>query len=189
MTSKISKMDFDDEGKKLMSRLTANRERYQNLSAIWHHPSGGVLYVGNHTAAQDRAGLVERNIYHIVNCQESTAPNYHEKDPLFTYLRFPISSWWSGRRMDTEADTVQYFCPYFTFVDEALQAGQSVLVHCLAGAHRAGAAGVAFHMRATRSDYRTSLEAVKQLRPIVNPMGHLETILLKLEKALPLLDR
>ena len=36
-----------------------------------------------------------------------------------------------------------FFRPLFEFVTSNLEAGNNVLIHCLAGAHRAGTAGVA----------------------------------------------
>ncbi len=44
-------------------------------------------------AAESKAPLGQHNITHIVNCQDPKSPNFHEKDPAFTYLRFPIA-WW-----------------------------------------------------------------------------------------------
>ena len=44
-------------------------------------------------AAESKETLGQHNITHIVNCQDPKSPNFHEKDPAFTYLRFPIA-WW-----------------------------------------------------------------------------------------------
>lgn len=38
---------------------------------------------------------------------------------------------------------VDFFMDMFRFIENALNEGQSVLVHCLAGAHRAGTTGIA----------------------------------------------
>jgi protein-tyrosine phosphatase len=43
---------------------------------------------------------------------------------------------------DTEDSVVQYFKPLLEFVGEAVDTGQNVLIHCLAGAHRAGTVGI-----------------------------------------------
>lgn len=38
---------------------------------------------------------------------------------------------------------INYFKPLFDFIDEAIKNGDNVLIHCLAGAHRAGTVGIA----------------------------------------------
>jgi len=40
-------------------------------------------------------------------------------------------------------DIVAFMAPMFSFVEHAIVRGESVLVHCLAGAHRAGTTGCA----------------------------------------------
>ena len=45
----------------------------------------------------------------------------------------------------------------FDFVDKATAEGHGVLIHCLAGAHRAGTAGVAYIMHAAQVDLPTAL--------------------------------
>jgi protein-tyrosine phosphatase len=56
----------------------------------------------------------------------------------------------------------------FKFVDDALARG-SVLVHCLAGAHRAGAMGALLLMRHSNLDVPSAIETAKSLRPIIDP--------------------
>ena len=90
------------------------------------------------SAAQNKAMLDGMGITHVVNCTDNM-PQYHEKDRgpnKITYLRFPTSFW-----KQYEADLTKFIRPLFNFVDEALAKGGNVLVHCLAGAHRAGTTG------------------------------------------------
>lgn len=61
------------------------------------------------------------------------------------------------------------------------------MVHCLAGAHRAGTAGVAYCMYAKKSKHIETLRYVKSLRPIVDPFGPLSELLHNLERALALI--
>ena len=58
-----------------------------------------------------------------------------------------------------------------------------MLVHCLAGAHRAGTTGVSFMMRQGRLDAATAIKLAKVLRPVVDPFGQLHELLVRLEKA------
>ena len=59
----------------------------------------------------------------------------------FSYYTFDVSFW----RLHT-ADSVKnlslFVGPMLQFVEAALTLGQSVLVHCLMGAHRAGTTSV-----------------------------------------------
>ena len=66
---------------------------------------------------------------------------------------------------------------------QQLDAGRNVLVHCLAGAHRAGTTGVSFMMRQGRMDAATAIKVAKRLRPVVDPFGQLHELLTRLEKA------
>jgi protein-tyrosine phosphatase len=43
---------------------------------------------------------------------------------------------------------LNFFKPCHDFIDEALKRGENVMVHCLAGAHRAGTTGVSYMMKA-----------------------------------------
>jgi hypothetical protein len=48
---------------------------------VWVHPeSNATLYVGNQFAAREKRVLESRGIFHIMNCQEAHAPNFHESD-------------------------------------------------------------------------------------------------------------
>src|SRR3989338_2043595 len=145
-------IDFDEEGRKLLALMNlsiddvAGVERYRNLDAIWKHPlSGAILYVGDNMAARELGGLKKKNICRVVNCT-TDLKNYHEKinDAGVTYLRFDVSSlaYRKSSRNDLKGSTSKLF----EFVEEGLNNGESVLVHCLAGAHRAGTTGVCLLM-------------------------------------------
>ena len=53
----------------------------------------------------------------------------------------------------------------------------NVLVHCLAGAHRAGTAGVIGLMHLARLPRGRALEAARLARPCVEPIGSLAQLL------------
>jgi protein tyrosine phosphatase len=55
------------------------------------------------------------------------------------YGRFDIASWW--QKVKDEDSAIAFTTPVLTFVGDAIANGNSVLVHCLAGAHRAGTTG------------------------------------------------
>ena len=71
----------------------------------------------------------------------------------------------------------------FEFIDVAIAQGQSVLVHCLAGAHRAGTTGCACLVHFAELDPATAIVTAKRLRPIIDPIGSLPDLLMRLHKA------
>ena len=181
--------DWDEEARKLFQRLnidaSGNRDKYRNVDAVYCHPtSGAKLFIGNQTAARTESVLVAENIFHIVNCQDVSAANFFENDERFHYKRFPVSHWWREEGMDTPEGVVNFFekgC--HAWIADALQQGHNVMVHCLAGAHRAGTTGVSFMMREGRFDTTTAIKLAKYQRPIVDPFGQLHELLTRLEGA------
>jgi hypothetical protein len=177
--------DFDEEARKLFQQVNlfpSNiKSRYTNLDPIWKHPvTGACVYVGNATAAADRRTLRERNIGAVMNCQGESSKNHFENDPDMVYYRFVVSKL---------AVSNHRFCPFeygfreaFDFMDDHLKSGTSVLVHCLAGAHRAGTVGTAWLMYKTGKGVQDALVLAKACRPIISPFATLLEILQYLEK-------
>lgn len=167
-------VDFDEEGRKLQ-RPAAGVSRYNALDAIIKHSSGNCIYVGNQDAAMSLEMLTAHGIKSVVNCTDSM-PFFLEKSGAIQYYRFDIS-WWSRHTGDGSAPAVKKFVdPMFKFVDDALAKG-SVLVHCLAGAHRAGSTGVLLLMRHHNLDVPSAIKTAKSLRPIIDPIGMLPKFL------------
>ena len=108
--------------------------------------------MGCRTSASDSEILDAHGIRHVVNCQGLDSENYHEKSSEFTYLRFPIgvASYCSPFDIDTNTGVVRYFNVFFDFVEKVMREGKNVLIHCLAGAHRAGTTGCAWLMYANK---------------------------------------
>ena len=50
-------------------------------------------------------------------------------------------------------------------------------MHCLAGAHRAGTTGCLLLMHKEGLSAADAVKAAKQLRPVINPIGSLPTLL------------
>ncbi|KAK3276364.1 hypothetical protein CYMTET_15551 [Cymbomonas tetramitiformis] len=134
------------------------------------------------SAAENIQILRKHDITHIVNCQDVTSKNYHENDPSFHYLRFPIAHWWSAG-LETPDKVLEFFSKYFEFIDRATAEGKSVLIHCLAGAHRAGTATIALLMYKADMDAATATVAAQTCRDIINPIGGLDELLKRLEKS------
>ena len=64
--------------------------------------------------------------------------------------------------LDSPADVINFFAPAHNFIDEALEKGRNVMVHCLAGAHRAGTTGVSYMMKAGKMSYTEALRVAKR---------------------------
>jgi hypothetical protein len=182
-SSKGTKRDtdstFDDEAHRLFAALNlppakgARRTAYDDLNAVWQHPtSGGKVFIGNQTAASSRTLLDSHNISCVVNCT-TDMQNYFEKDPKFSYFRFKIATWYSFRLINEPNGASLFFAPVFDWIGSMLEEGRSVLIHCLAGAHRAGTTGTTFVMHAANLSLKEALAIVKHIRPVVQPIGTL----------------
>lgn len=70
----------------------------------------------------------------------------------------------------------------FEFIEEAIANGQNVLVHCLAGAHRAGTTGVACLIHFAKLNVEEAVVIAKRCRPIIDPIGQLPEFLYRLKR-------
>lgn len=181
-------LDFDQEAHALWERLNLDpssrkKGQWNALDSIYRHPSGGgTIYVGNQTAAENLTLLRGHNITHVVNCTfgDSMIPNFHQG--RLEYINFPISHWQSFVN-SSNASVIAFVEPLFKFIDEAISKGESVLVHCLAGAHRAGTTGVACLVHYAHMDVHSAIVTAKRLRPIIDPIGQLPMFLTRLKQA------
>jgi hypothetical protein len=182
-------VDYAMEGRRLLELVNLGAEgapaRYSPCDPLWRHPeTSATLFVGGSQAASNREMLRERRITRIVNCQDSDGRNYFEGDPQLVYLKFPIGRWRSTRGVLDGADgTWAFWEEYFSFVFQSLRDGHNVLVHCLAGAHRAGTAGIAILMLILGLEWQPAAAAAKCLRSAIEPIGGFPEVLQALEKS------
>lgn len=199
--SPSQEIDYAEEGRKLLvlynlpeSIYTNNqdpaspsscvrRKRYAPFNPIFKHPtSGATLYVGNYMAAGNLQLLEQMdNCKRIVFCQNQDGKKVFEDDESFGYFDFPIGRWrtiLANRKPET---IFAFFKPLFQFLEDQLSQGNSVLVHCLAGAHRAGTTGIACLMHFTGMNPMEATLAAQQLRPAINPIGDFPLLLQLLE--------
>ncbi|CAJ1385258.1 unnamed protein product [Effrenium voratum] len=185
--------DFDEEARKLFALLnlpsgaasdeSSRLHGYHNLDAVWQHPTTGAqVFIGNATASSQREILRKNRVTHIVNCT-SDMSNTFDGDPAVAYFRFDIYKFFSALDLRSHRGVLEFFLPVFQWIDEAVSSGHSVLIHCLAGAHRAGTTGVAYVMHAADLDHQTAIVACKRCRPAVDPIGDLTTLLAQLDAA------
>ena len=159
--------------------------RWGNLDPLFRHPeSGACLYCGNTNAAQSKQILAQVNITRVVNCKDPDSPNYHERDPMFDYLRFPIAYHYRDLPRNDPTATLRYFGVLHNWVDQNLAEGNSVLIHCLAGAHRAGTASISYVMHAGKLSKTEAITICQRQRPVINPIGSFPELLEKLNNAM-----
>ena len=187
-------VDFDAAGRQLLASLNldgAAPGSYDDLNCVYRDPETGAgVFIGNAQAAANADTLSRNGIKRVVNCQGIKSKNYFEDDdahPDMTYLRFPVSFW--KRSVGSEhaqqvGGAVEYIQPTFAFINEGVALGEGCLIHCLAGAHRAGTTGVAYMMYQGKVSLSVALDLAKQLRPIVSPFAGLLEFLLVLDEAL-----
>eukprot|EP00286_Rhodomonas_abbreviata_P017906 CAMPEP_0181325638 /NCGR_PEP_ID=MMETSP1101-20121128/21044_1 /TAXON_ID=46948 /ORGANISM="Rhodomonas abbreviata, Strain Caron Lab Isolate" /LENGTH=246 /DNA_ID=CAMNT_0023433983 /DNA_START=20 /DNA_END=760 /DNA_ORIENTATION=- len=181
-------LDFDQEARKIFSSLkvdgSVGRGTYNPCDPIWCHPvSGGTLFVGNHRAASNIDVLDQHGITHVINCTSNMA-NFHAKTGKIAYFRFDVSGWWreiKGTGETARKKVLEFTTDMLNFVGSALSAGKNVLVHCAAGAHRAGTTGVILLMHFMSLDATRATMLAQKLRPIINPIGTLPQLLEKVE--------
>jgi protein-tyrosine phosphatase len=88
------------------------------------------------------------------------------------YFHFPICYWSLAPGANTEKGFAQICAPLLGWVSARLAQGHSVLVHCMSGAHRAGATGIACLMHLSNLDALAAIREAKSRRKEINPYVH-----------------
>ena len=73
--------------------------------------------------------------------------------------------------MKTDIGVLRYFNVFFAFVEKVMKEGKNVLIHCLAGAHRAGTTGCAWLLYANNLSVEDAIKLGKAKRDAINPIG------------------
>jgi protein-tyrosine phosphatase len=88
-----------------------------------------------------------------------------------------ISCAMQAEQPTSRAEVMAFVQQLFDFVEGALVAGSSVLIHCLAGAHRAGTTGCLLLMHKTGLGADQATRMAQAARPVINPIGGLPKLL------------
>ena len=111
--------------------------------------------------------------------------NFHEKDPKFTYLRFPIGD---HKGLPKQFDltktkgVLKFINPLIDFVEDVTEDGHNVLIHCMAGAHRAGTSVCAWLMYKENMTIDKAIALAKSKREVIDPDGDFKDLLNLLAK-------
>ena len=182
----VDKIDYDKEGRVLLKRLHLREAEdpgtYRCLDPIWQESTVkgvGTLYVGDVSSAQTLYLLKELGITRMANCTRNNA-NYFEDEsnsdtPCFRYLRFDIVE--HRRRVVNHESAFEFVKPLLVFLARALREGRQVLIHCLAGAHRAGTTGVICLMYFGGLRRTDAIKLLRQRRPVVDIIGDFPILL------------
>ena len=189
----------------IKSRRTKSKKgdkEYNSLDPIYKRPhSPATIYGGDRHTASDINLLKKHRITSVVNCTRPAdtgeLPNYCQGSNCIRYYEFPIATWsyylfpnksreeWLEGTPPTQQELMKvrdFFQRMFQFVQDALDRNESVLVHCLAGAHRAGSCGVSLLMYFLDIELPRAVFLAKLCRPIIDPIGSLPKVLMILDE-------
>ena len=97
------------------------------------------LFVGGSEVAKSREMLEENRITRIINCSASVVPNYFIRDPKMKYLSLHL--------VDGRQDDISWFLgDILTFITDAKNANENVLLHCQRGVSRSCSFAIAYCM-------------------------------------------
>jgi hypothetical protein len=135
------------------------------------------IFVGADEAARDLTKLRQAKITHIVNCAAATCPNHFEPasgeeadtagkgaagGPPLEYLSLYLQD-------SLREDISRAFYDSIEFIDQAIEGGGSVLIHCQHGVSRSATIAMAHLMWRDSVGYEEALDRVRSIRPTVNP--------------------
>ncbi|KAI5118504.1 hypothetical protein M0805_004004 [Coniferiporia weirii] len=116
------------------------------------------LWIGNIYAAADHESLRAHNIYSVLSAMRGSV-SVHE---TFTHFQIQLD--------DMEgADALAFFPQCISFIENELDQGRGVLVHCMAGMSRSATIVAAYLMYAQQLDAQAALEMVVKARPCTDP--------------------
>ena len=181
-----SDINFEREGEKLLAQLAKQNQaldfgrrtntsggKYADLHLLYEDQrTGGRVYCGNICASKNLNTLRQHNISNVVNCQGKATANTFENEEKFSYKRFRVAHW---KRITKQrgCTALEFAMPTFKFIDAAVGRGEGTLIHCLAGAHRAGTTTVAYLMYKLQLSKAAAVKLAKNSRAIIDPMAGL----------------
>lgn len=125
------------------------------------------LFIGSFHPANDKSLMQAQGITHICCCID-IRPRFPSD---FAYMTIPASD-------AAEYDIAAHFEKTFCFMEDALNGGGRVLVHCGAGISRAPTIAAAYLMRKLQISAVSAVQLLRSVRSCVSPnMGFMEQLL------------
>lgn len=147
-----------------------------NLGCGGDSDSKRIIYLGGDSGANNFAMISQLGITHILNVSDNI-PNYYEDSREITYMRVPIADCGSVILKD-------YFPAVFAFINNALETGGRILVHCFAGKSRSASFVIAYLMKYQTMSFKHAFAHVQMHRAVVEPNLGFELQLYAFEKTL-----
>lgn len=121
----------------------------------------GKVFLGSQVAAANTASMERNNITHVLICGNGLSMYYADEGNI-RYHQLPIDD-------SLDQNLLVYLPLALRFIDDAVDSGQSVLVHCHAGVSRSASVVIAWIMQRLQWDYATAHSYVKSRRNIIYP--------------------
>lgn len=182
---------YDAAGMQVMQQRRAaslrdGKEAEASFDAIYER-GWCAIYVGDLATRNSLDCLKEHGISRVVDVLEPTAFPEEERKKFddISYVNFPIALWDNVEHSKKDETLAKIVAPLLSFVEEGLQDGESVLIHCYAGAHRSGTAGVACMMYLEDISAAVALQRAREKRPIIDSFASMDKLLRRLDRLLP----
>ena len=147
-----STVDYNEAAEEVFAELGVDPNaptEEDSMNCVYKHRNGSLLYVGDQRSVRNPDFLRRLNIRGIVNCTHNM-PNTPVED--FSYYRFPVGKW--RQHCNDKIEHLKEFIEQMLdFVEDLLDSGCSILLHCVAGAHRSGATAVLLVMHFTNTSH------------------------------------
>jgi len=142
------------------------------------------LFIGDMATRNSPEKMRELNIKRVVDCLEPGAFAHiiREEFDNIEYLEYPIALWEECPGNRTDPGISKILAPLLGFVTEGLEKGESVMVHCYAGAHRGGTAGILSLMHLQGMGQDEAIAAVQARRKVVEPLANMAKLLGRFQK-------
>jgi protein-tyrosine phosphatase len=116
------------------------------------------IYQGNYEAAKNKNYLLSEGVTHILVA--GRLEKYHPKD--FNYKSFDIDDNYSE-------NILKHFDEGYEFIDDCINKGGKILIHCAAGISRSSSFTLCYLIRKNQLEYKKAYELLVKARPIACP--------------------
>ncbi|KAJ2939615.1 hypothetical protein O0L34_g14332 [Tuta absoluta] len=140
------------------------------------------LYLGNSSNSEDCLAIARHNIKYVLNVTPDLPNTFEAEGCGINYLKIPIADHWSQ-------NLSVHFPQAIRFIEEAMEAGCGVLVHCVAGVSRSVTVTLAYLMQRHRLCLRDAFELVRARKTDIAPNFHFMRQLHSFERDLGLHER
>lgn len=117
------------------------------------------IYISDLASSCNKERLMEDGITHILTALIAVEPYFPDN---FVYKSLPVSDY---HRENLE----RYFDECYEFIDEVVEGGGKVLVHCAYGVSRSATIVIAYLIKKYGVTYDKAYEKVKHMRDVIEP--------------------